>query len=231
MTDVERTVAGSDAGAAVAINVTVAEDDASLSAMYVSATLDWNDGSELVTTGAAAGEVGINLSKFLLPGFYVITITARNYRAPLHDVVVVKYLITVDSGKLSSNPPRIVYGPILPRDTGSPRVDTWQFDTGSDLLILESWVKMLLLTSKGERIMEPSYGTGLRRILFELDIRAVDTLVHEEIVGAFAAHLPAVKVERIDVARDAHRRDVTVYLALVSRLTQQAFQTNVVFVK
>ena len=42
-------------------------------------------------------------------------------------------------------------------------------------------LKMLLLTNPGERIMEPDFGVGLKRYLFEQNIDAVHGDIHAKI--------------------------------------------------
>lgn len=229
--NVELNISGNVKGGSVSVDVTVNEDDVSLASQYVSATLDWNDGSQEVSFAAQTQPLSISVSKFLKPGFYVIKLTARNYRNPTHDEVVVKFLANITSGVLPSNPPEIIFGPILPRDQGAPSPATWNLDTGSDILILESSVKSILATAKGERVMVPDFGTDVRRLLFDLNARAVESLVEEEIVNAFSVWEPRVRVEGIDIERDIEGRSITVYLALLSLISQQPFQVNVSFVR
>ena len=42
----------------------------------------------------------------------------------------------------------------------------------------------LLLTQKGERFMQPHFGTNLRRIIFEPNVDGIERSIKEEIVDA-----------------------------------------------
>jgi phage baseplate assembly protein W len=104
------------------------------------------------------------------------------------------------------------------------------YNTESDLLILESSVRMLLLTAKGERLMEPEYGTNLRRILFEQNINGIEAAIQEEIVSALTTWEPRLQLQTISVQRNADQ-SVTVNCAFLSKLSTQGFDMNLEFVQ
>ena len=58
-------------------------------------------------------------------------------------------------------------------------------------------LKMLLLTNPGERVMEPDFGAGINRYLFEYFTDStyadIDTKVREQV----AIYMPALKIGRI----------------------------------
>jgi|TARA_B100000686_G_C16133568_1_gene638576 phage baseplate assembly protein W len=57
--------------------------------------------------------------------------------------------------------------------------------------------KMLLLTSPGERIMEPSYGVGLRKYLFSSFDQGVFNTIEANIREQAKVYLPVITIQRI----------------------------------
>ena len=225
----EITLHAANETATVGIYCTVNEDDTDLPLQTVSATLDWNDGSQPVVYLEAASPITINVSKLLRLGTYAIKVTAQNERAPTPDTAATTFVVHVVPFNTAAQPPVRFYGPILPRDDGHPNPQTWLFDTGTDNAILASSVKMLLITTKGERVMQPGYGTNLRRILFDLNIQAVEAIITQEITQALSTFEPRVRISSLQVQRDPNQRNVTVQAMFQSRLTQQPFGLSLDF--
>lgn len=219
-------------GAYVQIAAVVHEDDTALTQRNVSATLDWNDGSAAESfPKTPGGALTVDSTKLLKPGSYVVRLRAQNYRTPTENTVNVNFFVNVTSPVKAQNPQNILFGPILPRDTGFPNASQWEFNTNYDMYILESSVKMLLLTSKGDRVMEPDYGTNIRSLLFESSLSGIESLLQEEIVTAFALWEPRVKLTSLTIDYDPNGRSVSLNLVLVSRLNKQPFETSIAFVK
>ena len=59
-------------------------------------------------------------------------------------------------------------------------------------------LKNLILTTKGERMMLPDFGVGLRNFLFENFTPAVLTNISDEIKSQVASYMPFVNVRRIN---------------------------------
>lgn len=216
--------------ATIAVYATVSETDTNLPYQLVGAELDWNDGSQIVPypslNAEQASPLTVSATRDLRPGTYAITLVARNNRAPAPDVYRVTFPWTIIPASLPADARRSIFGPILPSDTGEPSAATWAFDLGNDLDVLRSSLKMLLLTVKGERIMLPNYGTNLRRILFEMNLASVETLVQQEISQAVAQFEPRVSLQGLEVNRVANRRDVTVNARFLSKLNSQLFDLD-----
>jgi phage baseplate assembly protein W len=214
----------------VGIQCRVIEDDPYLAGMFVNGTLNWNDGSLPTVYDAVAGTLSIDEEKGLTNGVYIVSVVGQNYKAPTPDRVGVNFVVNVIQEAGKAPPQRLIFGPILPRDSGFPNADQWNLNTESDLLILESSVRMLLLTAKGERLMEPEYGTNIRRILFELNVNGIESAIQEEIVSALTTWEPRLQLENISVVRN---RDlsVTVNCSFLSKLSSQGFQVNLEFVQ
>ena len=204
-------------------------EDPDLPNDYVTGTLDWNDGSQpVVYNGTAHGQVVINTVRSLPPGNYVVTVVAHNYATPAWETLSVNFAfqVTLAGAPLPTVP--IVYGPILPKDTGFPNAQQWNWDRGEDLAILASSVKMLLTTAKGERIMQPEYGTNLRLILFEFNTTGIEGLVQQEIVDALGKWEQRVSLQFLAIERTGER-EVTVSANFISKLNAVDFSIPMVF--
>lgn len=59
-------------------------------------------------------------------------------------------------------------------------------------------LKMLLLTSPGERVMDTAFGVGLRRTLFEDNSTATYSTLDSKIREQVNRYLPFLRVEKID---------------------------------
>jgi phage baseplate assembly protein W len=57
--------------------------------------------------------------------------------------------------------------------------------------------KMLLLTYKGERVMIPNYGIGLKQYLFESMDQSVFSRIENEILEQVAIYMPVVAIQEI----------------------------------
>ena len=65
----------------------------------------------------------------------------------------------------------------------------------------------LLLTHKGERFMQPEFGTNLRRFLFRQNTQNLADDVRDELLEAIKHWLPFVNVESIDIDRSIEQLD------------------------
>lgn len=217
----------------VAVYCRITENDPSLPFALIGADLDWNDGTPAVhypTTGAAhesSSPLVVDAERVLKPGVYTVRLTAYNNRSPVPDSAGITFQISVESFTGPVLAGQHLYGPILPRDNGSPSVENWNFNLAStNMDILASSVKMLLLTTRGERVMMPTYGTNLRRLLFDPNLAYIETLAAQEISLALAQWEPRVLVQGLAVERDPNARSVTINGSFVSRLDRQPFELN-----
>ena len=64
-------------------------------------------------------------------------------------------------------------------------------------------LKMLLLTSPGERIMEPAFGVGLYNLLFELNTEFTRSEIKERIFDQVRAYMPFVQIREINLGLDS----------------------------
>tara|TARA_R100000008_G_C3535359_1_gene141674 strand:- start:328 stop:708 length:381 start_codon:yes stop_codon:yes gene_type:complete len=63
--------------------------------------------------------------------------------------------------------------------------------------VVKQNLKMLVLTSPGERIMEPSFGVGIYNFLFELNSQLTRDGLRERIIQQANRYLPFVKINSI----------------------------------
>jgi phage baseplate assembly protein W len=80
---------------------------------------------------------------------------------------------------------------------------------------VKSNIKNLLLTKKGERIMQPTFGSGLQEVLFEQNVNDFESRIEDTINESLEQWLPYVTAEEIDIdasdeLRDANRINVSV---------------------
>ncbi len=205
---------------AVPVKCVVTEDDPALTSKALSVTVSWGTGENQLLTGAE--ELNVDESRAMLPGTYFMTVSAENYRHPHPDKVSTSLKVEVLPAQVDPQSEEFLFGPILPRDGGAPNAEQWNFNRGVDLGILESSVKMLLLTTRGERMMQPRYGTNIRRVIFENDLNAIHNTVHEEIVQSLQEFEPRVILESFSMAKSG-AREVTLNAVFVSLIGKKSF--------
>jgi hypothetical protein len=211
------------------LTLTISEDDPLLTNRLIAGSLDWNDGSLPVSFATQVSPLSVIVSNPFLPGRYFITIRANNYRQPTPDIEIKELTLDVIGDTPPSPPTTAFIGPILPRDYGFPNAQQWNLDTSNDLRLLESSVKMLLITGIGERIMQPTYGTNIRRVIFETDQDIVNTIVQDEINKAVNRWEPRVQLQRLEIQRPNNGRKATVNAVFLSKLSGQVFNVSANF--
>jgi phage baseplate assembly protein W len=68
-------------------------------------------------------------------------------------------------------------------------------------------IKSLLLTKRGERIMQPNLGSGLDELVFDLNDDNLASDVEEIIISTLQQWLPYVTVEEIDIEQTNELKD------------------------
>lgn len=68
-------------------------------------------------------------------------------------------------------------------------------------------IRNLLLTQRGERIMQPEFGSGLREILFEFNNEDVSAQIQTTIETTLQKWLPYVSVESIEIEQTDSLKD------------------------
>jgi phage baseplate assembly protein W len=60
-------------------------------------------------------------------------------------------------------------------------------------------IKNLLLTKKGERIMQPNFGSGLQELLFDFNDDTLAEKIEDTVTLALENWLPYISVDQIDI--------------------------------
>lgn len=71
----------------------------------------------------------------------------------------------------------------------------------------KSNLKNLLLTRKGERIMQPNFGSGLHELLFEQADDQLEQRLEEEITNTVNFWLPYIEISEIEVTMTNEMKD------------------------
>lgn len=58
-------------------------------------------------------------------------------------------------------------------------------------------LKMIVLTSPGERIMDPNFGVGLKNYLFEPDTRRTHNTIKSKIINQVGEYMPFLEIEEV----------------------------------
>ena len=118
---------------------------------------------------------------------------------------------------------RYAYGITLPIRRG----DTGFFEQAfTSFEQAKSNLKNLLLTKKGERIMQPNFGTGLQSLLFEQMTPSLERDLEDAIVKSVGYWLPYISVKDIEVTmtdemKDMHRAEIYVTFTVGNQIELQ----------
>ncbi len=72
---------------------------------------------------------------------------------------------------------------------------------------VSSNIKNLLLTKKGERLLQPNFGSGLHELLFDFNDDRLAIKIEEVITESITNWLPYVDIKQIDVAQSNENKD------------------------
>jgi|TARA_R110001583_G_scaffold145880_1_gene297923 uncharacterized protein len=84
----------------------------------------------------------------------------------------------------------------------------------------------LLLTDKGERPMMPTFGVGIRKLLFEQNIQKES--LQSRIENAIAKYLPEVILNRLEIAmnKETHVLTIQLFYSVIWDRTVDAIELN-----
>ena len=88
----------------------------------------------------------------------------------------------------------------------------------------------LLLTDKGERIMNPEFGADLRRSLFENMTIDSTELLRIKIIDAISIFIPEVELGNIDIKNDFDYNTLNVTINYRLRISNEPDQVTVQFI-
>lgn len=75
-------------------------------------------------------------------------------------------------------------------------------------------LKMLLLTSPGERIMDSDFGVGIRRSLFEQDTLALREQLNSRILQQVKKYISYIQIESIDFSAPGENEENTMFITI-----------------
>ena len=90
----------------------------------------------------------------------------------------------------------------------------------------------LLLTSKGERVFNPEFGSDLKRVIFEASSEDRDTrlAIQDIVVSSINAFIPEVDVTAIDVVTNPDENAVTITVNYRLKLSGNSDEITVEFI-
>jgi len=95
---------------------------------------------------------------------------------------------------------------------------------------VKSNIKNLLLTKKGERILQPEFGSGLQELLFEPSTVDFEGRIEDTINESIERWLPYVTIEEINIeATDELRDNNRINVSLKFRIGNNVDLTEVTF--
>ena len=101
--------------------------------------------------------------------------------------------------------------------------------TYDNLVQLQSNVKNLLLTQKGERLAQPTFGSDLQKLVFEPNDGELEEKISNAIESAISQWLPQLTVEKIDIDATADMKDknqVDISIIFTAKYNQQNFSVK-----
>ena len=81
----------------------------------------------------------------------------------------------------------------------STGVEGWFKSTETTIEAVKNNIKMLLMTNKGERFMQPNLGLNLRKYMFEQFTDETRIIIENEIVETFKTWLPFVEIKDLNI--------------------------------
>jgi phage baseplate assembly protein W len=115
------------------------------------------------------------------------------------------------------------YGITLPVQRGNTGYFNQAFSSFEQA---KSNLKNLLLTKKGERLMQPNFGTGLQALLFEQMDDEFETKLEETITKNVSYWLPYISIQQIDIEmtdemKDRHIANMNIQFTVANQIDLQ----------
>ena len=85
----------------------------------------------------------------------------------------------------------------------------------------------LLLTSRGERVMNPLFGTGLRNFLFEGITESNIENLKQDLNNSIEVFIPEITVLSLDIIPNSDFNTVALYINYVVNISQSSDQVTV----
>ena len=96
---------------------------------------------------------------------------------------------------------------------------------------VKSNIKNLLLTKRGERILQPDFGSGLQELLFEQNVDDLEGRIEDTINESLQQWLPYVTAEQINIeSTDELRDNNRLNVSIDFRIGEDVTLDNVTFI-
>jgi len=195
---------------AAQLTLSITDSRPFLSTKHVQYSIDWGDGTQTSSDKLVSPVVDEVIDHQYPEGQYTIQLTVVNFATP-QEVSVRSLAVDIQGFPLLTplyEP--IIRGPVLPNS------DSWNFDMATDASLLASNARLLFITEVGERLMNPSFGSRLRQMLFNPLDSVTDDQLSAEIGRVLAEQEPRLNVLQLTTNRS--ERSVAVDLVLRSTL-------------
>jgi len=86
-----------------------------------------------------------------------------------------------------------------------------------------------ILTGKRERVMNPTFGSGVRDLIFEQQTDDLTDQVEDLIIGGVEVYFPQVQINDLNVVQSPDNYTVTIYLnySVINTNIQDELQINI----
>jgi len=92
------------------------------------------------------------------------------------------------------------------------------FTSNEGIKSIRDGLIQLLLTSRGERVMRPSFGTHIRRQVFDPNDALAEGALKAQITEAIATYEPRVVIKELEVSRNENQLKIRLRLSLKDEL-------------
>mgnify|MGYP005813200785 CR=1 FL=1 len=106
------------------------------------------------------------------------------------------------------------YSPKLPLQTDG--LDGIGLNTTFEEVVKQN-LKMILLTNPGEKVMDPEFGVGLYRFLFEYNGRDTYELIETKIAEQISYYYPFVEIRSFEIEPNSNNVDKSHSLSIIIR--------------
>ena len=77
--------------------------------------------------------------------------------------------------------------------------DGWFASTSSTIKAVKENIKLFLMTERGERLMQPNLGIGIRKYLFQPITGDIEVQLHNEILSSLSFWMPFVEIKELNI--------------------------------
>lgn len=88
----------------------------------------------------------------------------------------------------------------------------------------------LILTNKGERVMNPEFGSDIRKNLFEQITPDLDLIITESILNSVSTFIPEVTITNINVNSDPDNNSINILIEYKINISGTSDQIHVQFI-